>query len=150
MESVSIDDNVSIYHYSWILGSGEQRKISLSIREGAVIGHYAHIVAMHSVVVGKDAFIADKVFISDCSHRFKDTMHPIIKQGIELLNPVTIGDGAWIGENVSIFGASVGEHSIIGANSVVTTDIPSFSVAVGTPAKVVKYYDFDIKKWRHV
>ena len=61
--------------------------------------------------------------------------------------PVIIGEGSWIGENVCIIGASVGKHCVIGANAVVTKDIPDYCVAVGTPAKIIKKYDTKIKKW---
>ena len=52
-----------------------------------------------------------------------------------------------MGENVCIIGASVGKHCVIGANSVVTKDIPDYSIAVGTPAKIIKRYDFNKERW---
>jgi acetyltransferase-like isoleucine patch superfamily enzyme len=56
-------------------------------------------------------------------------------------NPVVIGDGSWIGAgSVILPGARIGKHVAIGANSVVNGEIPDFSVAVGSPAKVVKQY----------
>jgi len=59
-----------------------------------------------------------------------------------------IGEGSWIGTKVSIIGSvRIGKHCVIGANSVVTKDIPDFSVAVGAPAKVIKRYDFERKEW---
>jgi len=61
---------------------------------------------------------------------------------------VVIGDNVWIGEFVSILaGAIIGEGCIIGSNSVVTKEIPPYSIAVGCPAKVIKRYDFEEKKW---
>lgn len=51
-------------------------------------------------------------------------------------------------ENVCVCGASIGKHCVIGANSVVTTDIPDYSVAVGSPAKVVKQFDFGEGIWK--
>lgn len=49
-----------------------------------------------------------------------------------------IGEGSWIGENVCVCGANIGKHCVIGANSVVTKDIPDYSVAVGCPARIIK------------
>ena len=66
---------------------------------------------------------------------------------MENLRSVSIGDGSWIGENVCILGANIGKHSVIGANSVVLQDIPDYCVAVGSPARVVRKYDFETKKW---
>lgn len=63
-------------------------------------------------------------------------------------NEIIIGDGSWIGTNSVISGdVHIGKHCVIGANSVVIKDIPDYCVAVGTPAKVVKKYDFNEKKW---
>ena len=56
-------------------------------------------------------------------------------------NNVVVGESTWLGENVCVIGASVGKHSIVGANSVVTSDIPDYSIAVGAPAKVIKQYN---------
>lgn len=54
----------------------------------------------------------------------------------------------WIGTNVSIIGnVNIGKHCVIGANSVVTHNIPDYSVAVGCPARVIKRYDFNQNKW---
>lgn len=61
-----------------------------------------------------------------------------------------IGNVAWIGENVCIIGASVGKNSVIGANSVVTRDIPDFCVAVGSPARVIKKFDFSDECWKSI
>lgn len=60
---------------------------------------------------------------------------------------MVIGEGSWIGENVCVIGASVGRHCVIGANAVVTKDIPDYSVAVGAPARVIKKYNFNRGAW---
>ena len=61
---------------------------------------------------------------------------------------VIIGNNVWIGEGAAILsGVKIGEGSIIGTNSVVLKDIPPNSIAVGSPAKVIKKYDFDKKEW---
>jgi acetyltransferase-like isoleucine patch superfamily enzyme len=61
-----------------------------------------------------------------------------------------IGEGSWLGENVCVIGASIGKHCVIGANSVVTKDIPDYSVAVGIPAKVIKKYNFNKCEWEKI
>ena len=68
-------------------------------------------------------------------------------QGVTQKRDVVIGNGSWIGEHVCIIGASIGRHCVIGANSVVTRDIPDYSVAVGSPAVIIKKYDFNLNKW---
>jgi len=67
---------------------------------------------------------------------------------MERIGPIVIKRGSWIGQNVIVSpGVTVGEMSIIGANSVVTHDVPDFSIAVGTPARVVKTWDATQNQW---
>ena len=62
-----------------------------------------------------------------------------------------ISDGVWLGENVSVLpGSHIVEKTIIGANSVVNGDIPPYSIAVGSPAKVIKKYNFQNKSWEKI
>lgn len=123
------------------------KKCTLIVEDGTVIGHFSHIIALENVHIGKNVLIADKVFISDCSHEYADVNLPVIQQPVKILSPVSIGDGSWIGENVCILGASVGKHCVIGSNSVVTRDIPDYAVAVGNPARVIKKFDFASQSW---
>ena len=81
-------------------------------------------------------------------HEYKNINLPAKNQGIRIVKKVIIGEGSWLGENVCVCGASIGKHCVIGANSVVTTDIPDYSVAVGSPAKVVKQFDFGEGIWK--
>lgn len=119
----------------------------LVIGDNVLIGHHNHIYCTSNIMIEKDVLIADKVYISDNSHSFEDVNVPIWQQQIKQLKGVVIGEGSWIGENVCIIGASVGRHCVIGANAVVTKDIPDYSVAVGSPARVIKSYDFTTGKW---
>lgn len=63
---------------------------------------------------------------------------PIIDQPIKQIGEVIIGDGTWLVENVCIIGAKIDKNCVIGANSIVTKDIPDYSVVFGTPAKIFK------------
>ncbi|RQM78988.1 acyltransferase, partial [Aeromonas dhakensis] len=63
---------------------------------------------------------------------------------------VTINEGAWLGENVCVIGASVGKNSVVAANSVVTKDVPDYTVVAGAPAKVIKKFNFDSQSWESV
>ena len=109
---------------------------------------YNHIIATRKILIGKSVLTANHVYITDNLHGYKDVTVPIICQPITQLNDVIIGDGSWIGENVCIIGASIGKHCVIGANAVVTKDIPDYCVAVGVPAKVIKLFDFNTNTWR--
>lgn len=147
-QSISIGSRVYVGKFSWLMGGEDKAKITLNIEDDVQIGHFAHIVAKHNVCIKKNVLIADKVFISDCNHEYRNINKPIMYQGVIAVNDVNIGEETWIGENVSICGASIGKHCVIGANSVVIDDVPDYSIAVGNPAKVVKKYDFKSKQWK--
>ncbi len=121
---------------------------SLRIGEGTYVGRFCHFYATSRIEIGKKVLIADKVYLSDNLHGYKDIRVAVIDQPVEQLAPVIIKDGAWLGENVCVVGASVGINSVIGANSVVTRDIPDYCVAAGAPAIIIKRYDHDKKEWR--
>lgn len=120
---------------------------SLIIGDGCKIGHFNHIYSTGNIIIENDVLTADKVYISDNLHAYLDVDTPIHRQKIVQKNKVVIGEGSWLGENVCVIGASVGKHCVIGANSVVTKDIPDYCVAVGAPARVIKYYDTKSKQW---
>lgn len=119
----------------------------LMIGDGTYIGRFSHIYATSKIEIGKKVLMADKVYLSDNLHGYKNVDLPIIDQPIEQTNPVIIADGAWLGESVCVIGARVGKNSVIGSNSVVTKDIPDYCVAVGSPAVVIKRYNFETKQW---
>lgn len=102
------------------------------------------------IEIGEGVLTGPHVFIADHNHNYEDPYLPIYEQGVKASKDthISIGAGTWIGTNVAIVGnISIGKNCVIGANSVVTKDIPDYSVAVGIPAKVIKYYDFEIEKW---
>lgn len=110
-------------------------------------GYNNHITSVFEVKIGNEVLTANNVYISDNIHGYKDINIPILRQPVIFKESVVIGDGAWIGENVSIIGAKVGRNSVIGANSVVTSDVPDYCVAVGVPARVIKKYDLTSGLW---
>lgn len=150
-KNIFIGNRVHIQYKSWIAAtrivSSNKCRPSLIIEDGCTIGHFNHIYSTKKIVLHKDVLTADKVYISDNMHGYEDISSAILRQPIVQRNIVEIGEGTWLGENVCVIGAKVGKHCVIGANSVVTHDIPDYSVAVGCPARVIKRYDFGIKKW---
>lgn len=102
------------------------------------------------MVIGRNVLTADRVYISDNIHKYEDIDMPIKDQGIIHKKDVVIGDGTWIGENACIIGASLGRNVIVGANSVVTKDVPDYCVVVGIPARIIKRYNGNTKQWEKV
>jgi acetyltransferase-like isoleucine patch superfamily enzyme len=147
---IFIGSNVYIAHYGWLAANpltGNQQ-CKLIIGDGTSIGRFCHIYATSKIEIGKNVLMAEKIYISDNLHSYTDITMPVIKQPIVQINEVTIGDGAWVGENVCIIGACVGKNSVIASNAVVTKNIPDYCVAAGVPAKIIKRYNFDTKIWQ--
>jgi acetyltransferase-like isoleucine patch superfamily enzyme len=151
-ENISIGNNINIAYKSWLAAiphTGENG-CELVIGDGSCIGNFNHIYATKSIVIGKNVLTADKVYISDNLHGYEDISLPILHQPIKQIGTVIIGDGSWLGENVCVIGAKIGVNCVIGANSVVTKDIPDYCVAVGSPAKIIKRYCFEKQEWLKV
>jgi acetyltransferase-like isoleucine patch superfamily enzyme len=97
------------------------------------------VAAKELVEIGEHCMFANGCFITDANHRFDDPSTPVPWQGFTSKGPTRVGDNVWCGANVVITsGVTIGERCVIGANSVVTEDIPSFSIAAGVPAKVIR------------
>lgn len=122
---------------------------TVKISEGSEIGERCRISIANSLEIGKKVLIAPNVYITDCDHEYKNIEIPIIDQGIVQEGQiVSIGDGTYIGINAVIVGnVKIGKHCVIGANSVVTKDVPDYSVVVGSPAKVIRQYNKNKSEW---
>ena len=148
---ISIGKKVHVNEGSWMLSHKISEKDPvITIGSGSYIGRFVHIVSVNEIDIGDNALIADKVYISDNAHNYKDINAIIKDQDILDYGPVVIGENTWLGENVCVMGASVGKHCVVGANAVVTKDIPNYSIAVGSPAKVIKQYNLSTQKWEKV
>lgn len=148
---ISIGRGATVQKYTWLFAAPlDGHTPSLTIGEGSEIGESNHIAAVRCVTIGRRVLTAKGVYISDNLHGFEVVGIPIMDQPVRFKGPVTIGDGAWIGENACVIGASVGKNSVIGANAVVTQDVPDFSVAVGVPARVIKRYNESSQCWEKV
>lgn len=113
----------------------------VSIGDRCLIGKGSGIVGHFSIEIGDDVWTGHHVYITDQNHDYRDVDTPISRQSMPE-KPVKIGSGSWIGfGSVILPGADIGEHVVIGANSVVAGTIPPYSVAVGAPARVVRRFE---------
>jgi acetyltransferase-like isoleucine patch superfamily enzyme len=111
---------------------------TLSVGDKCVLARDVSINCYLDVEIGDSTLIADNVYISDFDHNFADLTVPIKDQGIAK-SRVRIGRDVWLGTKVTVArGVEIGEGSVVGANAVVTRDLPSHSVAVGVPARVIR------------
>jgi acetyltransferase-like isoleucine patch superfamily enzyme len=111
---------------------------TLSVGDKCVLARDVSINCYLDVEIGDSTLIADNVYISDFDHNFADLTVPIKDQGIAK-SRVRIGRDVWLGTKVTVArGVEIGEGSVVGANAVVTRDLPGHSVAVGVPGRVIR------------
>lgn len=149
--TIVLGKNVIIRPSSRIYAANSQSHVSFG--EGSEIGEHSTISSYNRIIFGQNVLTGPHVFVADHNHAYANPSLPISKQGVKCkpTDKVVIGDGSWIGTNVVIVGnVHIGKNCVIGANSVVTKDIPDYSVAAGIPAKVIKRYDFEKELWVRV
>lgn len=127
---------------AWDQHAGVYFTPEIIIGDHSEIGDESHITCVNKIVIGNGVLTGKKVLITDNSHgevnRENLNVPPQLREPVSK-GPVIIGDNVWIGEKASIMpGVTIGKGAIIGANAVVTKDIPAYSLAVGCPAKVIK------------
>jgi acetyltransferase-like isoleucine patch superfamily enzyme len=97
------------------------------------------IDSLELVEIGEHCMLANGCYVTDSSHRFDDPDRPVPWQGFTSKGPTRLGNNVWCGTNVVVTtGVTIGDRCVIGANSVVTSDVPPFSVAAGVPARVLR------------
>ena len=125
------------------MGPGQEMVTNPVVRIGdrCLIGRGTSIIGHLAIEIGDDVYTGMNVYITDQNHGYENLDLSIGKQ-LPNEQPVMIGKNSWIGSGAIILpGSKIGDHVVIGANSVVTGEIPSYSVAVGSPARVVRQYD---------
>lgn len=114
---------------------------SITIGSHCLIRAYCHITAADSITIGDHLLTGTNVLITDNAHGLNSREHlqlpprqrPVVSKG-----PVVIGNNVWLGNNVCVLaGVTIGDGAVVGANSVVTHDIPAYSIAAGIPAQLV-------------
>ena len=120
----------------WLTCPGEAR---IRIGGGTFLNLGVQVAAVELVEIGEHCMLANGCFVTDANHRFDDPERPVPWQGFTTKGPTRIGDNVWVGAHVVVTsGVTIGERCVVGANSVVTTDLPPFSIAAGAPAKVLR------------
>lgn len=146
LENITIGNKALIGKYS-ILNAittylGDKYTPRIEIGDATEIGEYAHISSINAIIIGNNVLTGRWLTIVDNSHGKMDyselgvnpTRRKLFSKG-----PTTIEDYVWIGDKVSIMpGVTIGAHSIIGCNSVVTKNIPKYSLVAGCPARVIR------------
>jgi acetyltransferase-like isoleucine patch superfamily enzyme len=125
----------------WITAPGQAH---VRIGGGSFLNLGVMVAAVELVEIGEHCMFANGCFLTDGNHRFDDPDTPVPWQGFGTKGPTRIGDNVWCGANVVVTsGVTVGRRCVIGANSVVTEDLPPFSIAAGAPARVLRTLEYD-------
>ncbi len=149
-QNIHIGSEVAIHSHSWLLTMSlpGNPPPKLRIGDGSDIGNFNHITCVNHVEIGAKVLTADGVHISDNSHGYENTSLPIMDQPVHSKGPVVIGSGSWLGENVSVLSCRIGRNCVIGANAVVTKDVPDFCVVAGVPGRVIRQFDPKSATWK--
>ena len=118
-----------------VLAASEKGQIEIG--DHVYLGEYVVISSRGKIVIKDHVVIASHAFIVDFDHRFEDPNQLIDQQGYRI-SAVTIENDVWIGAGCKILkGVTIGEGCVVGAGSVVTKNVPPFSICVGVPARVI-------------
>jgi acetyltransferase-like isoleucine patch superfamily enzyme len=118
------------------------------------IGHRTRIGMGNTLIgpvkIGNDVRFAQNVVLSGLNHEYKDIHIPISEQGVTTME-IVVEDECWLGANVVVVpGVHIGKHSVVAAGSIVTRDVPPFSIAAGNPARLIKQYNPDTHTWEKI
>ena len=129
----------------------EDYSVVNNILGDVIIGNNSLIGLRSTVIgpveIGNDVLLAQNIVLSGQNHGYEDVTMSIREQK-SVTGKITIKNRAWIGANaVVVAGVTIGTHSIVAAGSVVTKDVPDFTIVGGNPAKILKQYNSDTKEW---
>lgn len=130
---VALGDGVTFYPCVSIRGYG---RLTIgdhtSINSGVIFGLTCELT------LGKNVLVADNVSFRTADHEFSDVDRPMVEQG-ERRGSIVVEDGVWLGANVTVLrGVRIGRDAIVGANAVVTRDVPACAIVGGVPARLIR------------
>lgn len=148
-ENFSTGKNVCIHVWDKYQGCHTGYNPSLQIGNDVTIADYSYISCINQIVISDGVLFGVNTFICDNFHgngERNDLCQIPSKRKLYSKGPVFIGRNVWLGRNVCIMpNVTIGENSIIGANSVVTKNIPPNSIAVGSPARIIRdFSEYDL------
>jgi acetyltransferase-like isoleucine patch superfamily enzyme len=151
---ISLGNSVRLLEYAWLNVATDDPtgEPTIVIDDNCSIGYGSIISGKNRVHLERDILVGQHVVIQDHSHAYEDLDVPIIKPGITKGGRIQIGEGSWIGRGAAILCSrgelTIGRHCVVSANSVVTRNIPDYSVVFGMPATVIRQYDPETRSWR--
>jgi acetyltransferase-like isoleucine patch superfamily enzyme len=150
---ISLGRSVSLRDHVWLnpADSNSEGEPLIVIDDNCAVGSNTIISAKNLIRLERDVLVGQFVLIQDHNHAYEDPTIPIVDQGITEGGTIRIGQGSWIGRGSAIICPKgeliIGEHSVVGANSVVLRSIPPYCVVFGAPARVVRQFDPVRRTW---
>lgn len=148
-KSVLIGKSTSIGEASWLNvnhRSGDSKQIVIG--DNCWIGRNNFFSPGALIELGDYCMTGANCSFLSADHVFRDPLVPYLMTGVTSNKKIRIGSNVWLGSSVTVVGeVSIGRGSVVGANSLVNKDIPPFSIAIGSPCRVHKRYDFIEKAW---
>ncbi|AWW30601.1 acyltransferase [Echinicola strongylocentroti] len=140
-KGIVFGDKVTVGSYAIIRPTnlyGGEAGVGLKVGNNSSIGPYAYIGCSGYIEIGDNVMMSPRVSIYSENHNFGDTENPMIEQGVTR-SFAKIEDDCWIASNsIILAGVTVGRGSVVAAGSVVTKDVPPYSIVGGNPAKLLK------------
>lgn len=146
---IYLSEGVQIASYCLIC---PHKGASIKLGKNVNIGMFSRIACINNITIGDNVITGPNVFISDYNHAYENINLPISRQGTSTRDTrVIIGEDSWLGTNTVICGnIQIGKHVVIAANSFVNKDVPDYCVVAGSPARIVKKYNFVKECWEKV
>lgn len=148
VRNVEIGEGSCVGDFSWLNVCVRDDKVRMRIGRSVLIGRFSMVSTGGYLEIGDYCLFGPRVTVVDADHGFSDINRPYVEQTPTLGRSVVMEENCWVAAGAVIAGhLTVGRGSVIGANAVVTQDVPPFSVVVGHPGRIVKMYDPTTGRW---
>ncbi|MFA6275878.1 MAG: acyltransferase [Pedobacter sp.] len=149
VDNILIKDNCTIGENTlFTINNRFDKSVQLTIGRNVYVGRDNFFSVGKSINISDYCIFGNKCSFICSDHIFDNPLIPYALSGNSYEKAIFIETNCWLGHNVSVIGnVRIGYGSIVGANTVITKDIPPFSMVVGNPAKIIKTYNFSLKKW---